>query len=57
MGVLDGYQRDSVERILLDYTRGLGTNWMMLEVNINNTAAQTLYESQGFEKFSVRKGL
>ena len=46
--------------MLLDYAmreaRHMGATHMMLEVNINNTAAQTLYEAQGFEKFSVRKG-
>jgi ribosomal-protein-alanine N-acetyltransferase len=40
----------------LDNARSLGATHMVLEVNINNTAAQTLYEAQGFEKFSVRKG-
>jgi ribosomal-protein-alanine N-acetyltransferase len=60
MGVLPDYRRDGVGQMLLDYAlveaRHMGASSMMLEVNINNTAAQTLYEAQGFEKFSVRKG-
>ena len=60
MGVLEGNRRDGVGQMLLDFAldsaRSLGGKFMMLEVNINNTAAQTLYEAQGFEKFSVRKG-
>lgn len=60
MGVLEENRRDGVGLMLLDYAvanaRSLGAAHMMLEVNANNTAAQTLYEAQGFEKFSVRKG-
>ena len=60
MGVLPDNRRDGVGLMLLDYAldnaRSLGAKYMMLEVNINNTAAHTLYEGHGFEKFSVRKG-
>lgn len=60
MGVLPDYRRDGVGQMLLDFAmanaRSLDAKFMMLEVNINNTAAHTLYEAQGFEKFSVRKG-
>lgn len=60
MGVLPDNRRDGVGLMLLEYAlseaRHMGGKYMMLEVNINNTAAQTLYEAQGFEKFSVRKG-
>lgn len=60
MGVLEDYRRDGVGQMLLDFAldnaRSLDAKFMMLEVNINNTAAQTLYETQGFERFSVRKG-
>lgn len=60
MGVLEEYRRDGVGQMLLDFAlanaKSLGGKFMMLEVNINNTAAQTLYEAQAFEKFSVRKG-
>lgn len=59
MGVLPDYRRDGVGIMLLEYAMehaaSLGAKHMMLEVNINNTAAQTLYEAHGFEKFSVRK--
>ena len=59
MGVLEANRRDGVGLMLLDYAldnaKSLGGKFMMLEVNVNNTAAQTLYESHGFEKFSVRK--
>ncbi|MFM9891113.1 MAG: GNAT family N-acetyltransferase [Rickettsiales bacterium] len=60
MGVLPDNRRDGVGLMLLDYAlanaRSLGAKYMMLEVNANNAAAQTLYEAQGFEKFSIRKG-
>lgn len=59
MGVLADYRRDGVGQMLLDYAletaHHMGAKHMALEVNVNNTAAQTLYEAQGFEKFSVRK--
>jgi ribosomal-protein-alanine N-acetyltransferase len=45
--------------MLLHYAMGearhMGAKSLLLEVNVNNTAAQTLYEAQGFEKFSIRK--
>ncbi|MEJ0009404.1 MAG: GNAT family N-acetyltransferase [Alphaproteobacteria bacterium] len=60
MGVLPDFRRDGVGLMLLDYAvenaRHMGAAALTLEVNANNTAAQTLYESQGFEKFSTRKG-
>lgn len=60
MGVLEPYRRDGVGQMLLDYAlanaASLGATHMVLEVNINNTAAQTLYAAQGFEQFSIRKG-
>lgn len=59
MGVLPDSRRDGVGLLLLDYAlseaRHMGAKSLLLEVNINNEAAQTLYESQGFEKFSTRK--
>lgn len=59
MGVLADNRRDGVGQMLLDYAlenaRHLGASHMVLEVNINNKAAQQLYEAQGFERFSVRK--
>ena len=60
MGVLPDYRRDGVGQLLLDFAldnaKSLDAKFMMLEVNINNAAAQALYEAQGFEKFSTRKG-
>lgn len=59
MGVLPDYRRDGVGVMLLQYAMEnaarLGAAAMVLEVNIRNEAAQTLYESYEFEKFSVRK--
>ena len=59
MGVLPDYRRDGVGIMLLEYAleyaADLGAKAMVLEVNVNNTAGQTLYEQHGFEKFSVRK--
>ncbi|MFZ4125762.1 MAG: ribosomal protein S18-alanine N-acetyltransferase [Rickettsiales bacterium] len=59
MGVLPDYRRDGVGIMLLDYAthsaRDMGGKYMVLEVNVNNEAAQTLYEAQGYEKFSIRK--
>lgn len=59
MGVLPDYRRDGVGLMLLDYmtqtARDMGARYMVLEVNVNNAAAQTLYEAQGYEKFSIRK--
>lgn len=60
MGVLPDSRRDGVGQMLLDYALAnacsLDARHMILEVNVNNIAAQTLYETQGFEKFSIRKG-
>ena len=60
MGVLADHRRDGVGVMLLedamDNAATLGATHMVLEVNANNTAAHTLYESHGFEKFSIRKG-
>ena len=59
MGVLSDFRRDGVGVMLLadamDNAATLKAKHMMLEVNANNTAAQTLYETHGFEKFSTRK--
>lgn len=59
MGVLPEHRRDGVGLLLLEYAletaTGLGAEYMVLEVNVHNTAAQTLYKEHGFEEFSVRK--
>ena len=60
MGVLPDNRRDGVGQMLLDFAmdnaKSLDAKFMVLEVNVNNEAAHTLYEAQGFEKFSIRKG-
>lgn len=60
MGVLEGNRRDGVGLMLLDHAldtaRHMGGTYMVLEVNAQNSAAQTLYEAQGFEAFATRKG-
>jgi ribosomal-protein-alanine N-acetyltransferase len=59
MGVLEEFRRDGVGLMLLHYAinnaRHMGADYLTLEVNANNAAAQTLYEQQGFERFSTRK--
>ena len=59
MGVLADFRRDGVGLMLLedamDNAKTLGAKHIVLEVNVKNTAAQTLYEAQGFEKFSTRR--
>jgi len=59
MGVLPDHRRDGVGLMLLDYATqsaaDMGAKYMVLEVNVNNVAAQQLYEAQGYEKFSIRK--
>ncbi len=41
---------------LLDVARHYGAQIMFLEVRPSNLGARTLYESMGFNEFSVRKG-
>lgn len=59
MGVLPDYRRDGLGMMLLEdameNAKNLGAAHMMLEVNANNVAAQTLYTTHGFESFSTRK--
>lgn len=59
MGVLPDHRRDGVGLMLLDYAlseaKHMGAKAMLLEVNLHNKAAQTLYAEQGFEKFGIRK--
>ncbi len=59
VGVLPDYRREGVGIMLLDYAlhtaRDMGAKRMMLEVNITNEGAITLYESHGFARDGVRK--
>ena len=40
---------------LIQYAANLGVQYMTLEVRRSNLIAQNMYESLGFERFSVRK--
>jgi ribosomal-protein-alanine N-acetyltransferase len=59
MGVLPDYRRDGVGLMLLEHcmetAKHMGAKNLVLEVNAQNSVAQTLYEAQGFEAFSTRK--
>ena len=59
MGVEPNHRRDGAGHQLLDYAmataKDMGAEAMVLEVNINNEAAQKLYGDEGFEQFSIRK--
>lgn len=59
VGVLPEFRREGVGLLLLNYglttARDLGALRMMLEVNITNAAAITLYEENGFVRDGVRK--
>lgn len=60
VGVLPDYRREGVGVHLLEYgvttARDMGAKRIMLEVNITNDAAITLYEANGFVRDGVRKG-
>lgn len=59
MGVTPEHRRTGAGLKMLDYAldtaRDMGAASMVLEVNINNEAAQHLYQEHGFEQFSIRK--
>ncbi len=46
----------SLMELLLERARQLGATTVRLEVRERNTAARTLYESQGFSPIRIRKG-
>ncbi len=58
VGVLPEYRREGVGQLLLDYgmttARDMGAARIMLEVNINNDAAITMYEANGYIRDGVR---
>ena len=60
VGVLPDYRREGVGQLLVDYgiytARDMGAKRIMLEVNITNEAAITMYEGNGFVRDGVRKG-
>ena len=59
VGVLPDFRREGVGLMLVHYAletaRDLGARSLMLEVNINNAAAITLYETEGFTRDGIRK--
>lgn len=59
VGVLPEFRREGLGQHLLDYgiltARDMGAQKMMLEVNITNEAAITMYEGNGFVRDGVRK--
>ncbi len=54
------YQRQGWGRVMLDalalWARGLGAQWLWLEVRVSNTRAIAIYESHGYRRVGVRKG-
>ncbi len=54
------YQRQGWGRVMLDalalWSRGLGAQWLWLEVRVSNTRAIAIYESHGYRRVGVRKG-
>lgn len=60
LGVNPDYRREGLGLMLLDYAMATakdhGAARIMLEVNIRNEAAITMYEGQGFVRDGVRKG-
>ena len=53
------YQRQGWGRIMLDalalWSRGLGAQWLWLEVRVSNTRAIAIYEAHGFRRVGLRK--
>ncbi len=54
------YQRQGWGRVMLDalalWSRGLGAQWLWLEVRVSNTRAIAVYEYHGYRRVGVRKG-
>ncbi len=53
------YQRQGWGRVMLDalalWARGLGAQWLWLEVRVSNTRAIAIYESHGYRRVGLRK--
>ena len=53
------YQRQGWGRIMLDalalWSRGLGAQWLWLEVRVSNTRAIAIYEAHGYRRVGLRK--
>jgi len=54
------FQRQGWARVMLDalatWARGLGAEWLWLEVRVSNARAQAVYEVHGFRRVGQRKG-
>jgi ribosomal-protein-alanine N-acetyltransferase len=57
--VAPSYQQQGWGRVLLDalalWSRGLGAQWLWLEVRVSNTRAIAIYEAHGYRRVGVRK--
>jgi ribosomal-protein-alanine N-acetyltransferase len=53
------YQHQGWGRIMLDalalWARGLGAQWLWLEVRVSNTRAIAIYETHGYRRVGLRK--
>ncbi len=53
------YQRQGWGRVMLDalalWSRGLGAQWLWLEVRVSNTRAIAIYEAHGYRRVGLRK--
>lgn len=57
--VSPGYQRQGWGRVMLDalaiWARGLGAQWLWLEVRVSNARAVAIYEAHGYRRVGLRK--
>ncbi|MCZ8252959.1 MAG: ribosomal protein S18-alanine N-acetyltransferase [Hylemonella sp.] len=53
------YQQQGWGRVMLDalalWARGLGAQWLWLEVRVSNTRAMAIYEAHGYRRVGLRK--
>jgi len=58
--VAPAFQRQGWAQVLLDalalWARGLGLQWLWLEVRVGNERARQVYAAHGFQQVGVRKG-
>jgi len=58
--VAPAYQRQGWARLLLDalviWSRGLGAQWLWLEVRVSNIRARHIYGANGWRRVGLRKG-
>ena len=57
--VSPNYQSQGWGRVMLDalalWSRGLGAQWLWLEVRVGNTRAIAIYETHGYRRVGLRK--